>query len=92
MKRCESKLYSIFNPLHGTAPESPYNNIVNFVQAYTAGALSEIAQVVQQQNTDNEAFNLDALQREIDLKVNIISAIESYLMSELEFDAKHIRS
>ncbi|MDP1715946.1 MAG: DEAD/DEAH box helicase [Anaerolineales bacterium] len=80
-EKCESKLYSIFNPLHGTTPESPYNNIVNFVQAYTAGALSEIAQVVQQQNTDNEAFNLDALQREIDSKVNIISAIESYLMS-----------
>jgi hypothetical protein len=54
---------------------------VNFVQAYTAGTLSDIVQVVQQQNVNNEAFDVDALQREIDSKVNIISAIESYLMS-----------
>jgi POLQ-like helicase len=80
-EKCESKLYSIFNPLHGTAPESPYNNIVNFVQAYTAGTLSDIVRVAQQQNANNEAFDIDVLQWEIDSKVNIISAIESYLMS-----------
>jgi POLQ-like helicase len=77
-EKCESKLYSIFSPLYGSTSEF---NVPLFVKAYTAGTIPEIILEIQNQNLKDKKFKIEILEKQVNSKINIISAIESYLMA-----------
>lgn len=87
-EKCESKLLSLFEPLYSFDRQNQIElNISILVDIYLEGQVrlrSWIEELAGQLATQN--FNASGLQFQIEQKLNIISAIESYLMANSEPD------
>jgi len=82
-EECNSKLLSLFDPLYNKFKNVQLNiNILGFVEIYLRGretVSAWVQEISNQFSSDN--FTVSGLQYQIDQKTNVISAIESYLMS-----------
>lgn len=91
-EECDSKLLSLFDPLYNKFKDVQLSiNVLDFVEIYLQGRnyLSDWAQRILNQYP-NENFTISGLQYQIDQKANIISAIESYLMSNWDIAKENI--
>ena len=80
---CDSKLFSLFEPLRNKKRQISIEfDLSNFMEIYLQGkdAVKNWTINFADQHTD-EDFNADDLQSQIEQKINIIAAVESYLMA-----------
>lgn len=78
---CTSSLLTIFNPLYrndGYFPIQININALDVVSAYVTGSLEEF---IEEFVSGHEGFDTEVVTNQIQWKVNIMSAIENYLMS-----------
>jgi POLQ-like helicase len=93
-EECESNLLSIFDPIYNQFKDAElYVDIKDLVEVYLQGreALSVLVHNLYDQHLDLN-FTLNGLLYQIDQKVSILSAIESYLMSNWDIDAEKMES
>jgi len=89
---CDSTLFSLFEPFISDDKNTTIiMEALDFVKAYINNPeqLVTLAKQIAKSHADKK-FSTDGLMRQIDWKINIISTIESYLMSHLELlDGKY---
>jgi POLQ-like helicase len=76
---CTSSLLTIFEPLYGNEGSSPVQvKAPDMATAYVTGRLTEL---IEELVSEHEGLDTEGVTDQIQQKVNIMSAIENYLMS-----------
>ena len=79
---CASTLLSVFKPLRSDDGNNTISikPIEKFIQAYANGDVEALPERLVSQNAE-KGFTIAGLKKQIEWKINIVSAIESYLMA-----------